>query len=296
MMRKFSSLFLICFFVNIQAQELNCRVIVNYDKITNANNQIFKSLETSLNEFVNKTAWTEKIYKDNEKINCSMFITINSYDSNNFEASIQVQASRSVYNSSFSTPIINVNDKDFNFQYIEFQNLFYSPNNYDSNLVSTIAFYSYIILGIDSETFKIDSGVDYFQSAQQIVSLASPSGGKGWSQTDKTQNRYYLISDLLSPTFKPYRDAMFQYHFDGLDNMSKDLKTSKETIISSINTLSAVHSSRPNAYLTRIFFDSKADEIVSIFTGGPNVNIDGFIDKLSKISPTNSAKWVNIKF
>lgn len=296
MMRKFLSLFLICFFVNIQAQELNCRVIVNYDKITNANNQIFKSLETSLNEFVNKTAWTEKIYKDNEKINCSMFITINSYDSNNFEASIQVQASRSVYNSSFSTPIINVNDKDFNFQYIEFQNLFYSPNNYDSNLVSTIAFYSYIILGIDSETFKIDSGVDYFQSAQQIVSLASPSGGKGWSQTDKTQNRYYLISDLLSPTFKPYRDAMFQYHFDGLDNMNKDLKTSKETIISSINTLSAVHSSRPNAYLTRIFFDSKADEIVSIFTGGPNVNIDGFIDKLSKISPTNSAKWVNIKF
>jgi hypothetical protein len=296
MMRKIFSLILICFFVNIQAQELNCKVIVNYDKITNANNQIFKSLETSLNEFVNKTAWTEKTYKENEKINCSMFITINSYDSNNFEASIQVQASRPVYNSNFTTPIININDKDFNFQYIEFQNLFYSPNNYDSNLVSTIAFYSYIILGIDAETFNIESGVDYFQSAQQIVSLASPTGGKGWSQTDKTQNRFYLISDLLSPTFKPYRDAMFQYHFDGLDNMNKDLKTSKETIISAINTLSAVHTSRPNAYLTRIFFDSKADEIVSIFTGGPNVNIDGFVDKLSKISPTNSAKWVNIKF
>jgi hypothetical protein len=296
MMRKIYSLILVCFFANLHAQELNCKVIVNYDKITNANTQIFKSLETSLNEFVNKTAWTEKTFKDDEKISCSMFITINSYDSNNFEASIQVQASRPVFNSSFTTPIININDKDFNFQYIEFQNLFYSPSSYDSNLVSVIAYYSYIILGVDAETFKLDSGADYFQSAQEIVSLAAPTGGKGWSQTDKTQNRYYLITDLLSSTFRPYREAMFQYHFNGLDTMNKDLKTSKETIIKSINALSSLHSARPNSYLTRIFFDSKADEIVSIFTGGPSVNIDGFVDKLSKISPINSAKWSNIKF
>ena len=295
-MRKIYSLILVCFFANLHAQELNCKVIVNYDKITNANTQIFKSLETSLNEFVNKTAWTEKTYKDDEKISCSMFITINSYDSNNFEASIQVQASRPVFNSSFTTPIININDKDFNFQYIEFQNLFYSPTSYDSNLVSVIAYYSYIILGVDAETFKLDSGAGYFQSAQEIVSLAAPTGGKGWSQTDKTQNRYYLITDLLSSTFRPYREAMFQYHFNGLDNMSNDLKTSKETLIKSISTLSSLHSARPNSYLTRIFFDSKADEIVSIFTGGPSVNIDGFVDKLSKISPINSAKWSNIKF
>lgn len=296
MMRKIYSLILVCFFANLHAQELNCKVVVNYDKITNANTQIFKSLETSLNEFVNKTAWTEKTYKDDEKISCSMFITINSYDSNNFEASIQVQASRPVFNSSFTTPIININDKDFNFQYIEFQNLFYSPTSYDSNLVSVIAYYSYIILGVDAETFKLDSGANYFQSAQEIVSLAAPTGGKGWSQTDKTQNRYYLITDLLSSTFRPYREAMFQYHFNGLDNMNKDLKTSKETLIQSINTLSSLHSARPNSYLTRIFFDSKADEIVSIFTGGPSVNIDGFVEKLSKISPINSAKWSNIKF
>ncbi len=296
MMRKIFSLILICFFVTIQAQELNCKVVVNYDKITNANNQIFKSLETALNEFVNKTAWTEKTYKDNEKISCTMFITLNSYESNNFEASIQVQASRPIYNSSFSSSIININDKDFNFQYIEFQNLFYSPSSYDSNLVSTIAFYSYIILGVDAETFKLDSGANYFQSAQEIVSLAASTGGKGWSQTDKTQNRYYLINDLMSTTFKPYREAMFQYHFNGLDNMNKDLKSSKEAIINSINTLSTLHEAKPNAYLTRIFFDAKSDEIVSIFSDGPSINIDGLVDKLSRISPTNSTKWVNIKF
>ena len=295
-MRKILIVFFIGLFTNMQAQELNCKVIVDYAKITNANTQIFKTLETSLNEFVNKTAWTEKTYKDNEKISCTMFITLNSYDSNNFEATIQVQSSRPIFNSSFSSPLININDKDFNFQYIEYQNLFFSPNSYDSNLISTIAFYSYVILGVDAESFSLDSGTNYFQSAQEIVNLAAATGGKGWSQTDKTQNRYYLINDLLSTTFRPYREAMFQYHFNGMDNMYKDLKASKETIVGAINTLSAVHTGRPNAYLTRIFFDAKSDELVSIFSGGPNVNIDGLVDTLSKISPINAAKWVNIKF
>lgn len=295
-MRKIFSLIFVCFFAFSQAQELNCKVTVNYDKITNANTQIFKNLETSLNDFVNKTAWTEKTYKDNEKISCNIFITLNSYDSNNFEASIQVQSSRPIYNSSLSSPMLNINDKDFSFQYIEFQNLFYNPNSYDSNLVSTIAFYSYVILGVDAESFALDSGTPFFQSAQEIVSLAAATGGKGWSQSEKTQNRYYLINDLMSTTFRPYREAMFQYHFDGMDNMSKDLKTSKETIAKAINTLSQLHGVRPNAYLTRIFFDAKSDEIVSIFSGGPSVPIDGLVDKLSRISPTNSSKWTNVKF
>ncbi|MGV1012379.1 MAG: DUF4835 family protein [Flavobacterium sp.] len=294
-MRKIFSILFICFFASVQGQELNCKVIVNYDKITNANNQIFKSLERSLNEFVNKTSWTEKTYKANEKINCTMFITLNSYDSNNFDASIQIQSSRPIYNSSFTTPLLNINDKDFSFQYIEFQNLFYSPNTYESNLISTIAYYSYIILGVDAESFELESGSSYFESAQQIVSLAAPSGGKGWSQTDKTQNRYYLAADLSSATFKPFREAMFQYHFNGLDSMNKDLKGSKEAILNSINTLVTLHEIRPNAYLTRIFFDAKTDEIVSIFSGGPSVSLDGLVDKLSRISPINSAKWLNIK-
>lgn len=294
-MRKIFSFLFVCLFAIAHSQELNCKVIVNYDKITNTNNQIFKSLETSLNEFVNKTVWTEKTFKPNERINCSMFITLNSYDSNNFEATIQVQSSRPVHNSSFTTPILNINDNDFNFQYVEFQNLFYSPNTYESNLISTIAFYSYIILGADAETFDLDSGTDFFQSAQQILNLAAPSGGAGWSQTSKTNNRYYLVNDFLSITFKPIRETMFQYHFNGLDKMSKDLKSAKEAILSSFNSLSGLHEVRPNSYLARIFFDAKADEIVSIFTAGPSVPLEGLVDELSKISPTNSTKWANIK-
>jgi hypothetical protein len=295
-MRSILILVFLFLFANVQSQELNCKVIVNYDKITNVNTQIFKSLETSLNDFVNKTVWSEKTFKENEKISCTYFITVNSFENNNFEASIQVQSSRPIYNSSFSSPLLNINDKDFSFQYVEFQNLFYNPNSYDSNLVSVIAFYSYMILGFDAESFALDSGTPYFQSAQEIVSIAAPSGGKGWSQTEKTQNRYYLVNDVMSTTFRPLREALFQYHFNGLDNMHKDLKTSKEEIVAAINTLSTVHSVRPNAYLTRIFFDAKSDEIVSIFSGGPSVTIDGLVDKLSKISPTNSSKWLKIKF
>ncbi len=295
-MRSILILVFLFLFANVQSQELNCKVIVNYDKITNVNTQIFKSLETSLNDFVNKTVWSEKTFKENEKISCTYFITVNSFENNNFEASIQVQSSRPIYNSSFSSPLLNINDKDFSFQYVEFQNLFYNPNSYDSNLVSVIAFYSYMILGFDAESFALDSGTPYFQSAQEIVSIAAPSGGKGWSQTEKTQNRYYLVNDVMSTTFRPLREVLFQYHFNGLDNMHKDLKTSKEEIVAAINTLSTVHSVRPNAYLTRIFFDAKSDEIVSIFSGGPSVTIDGLVDKLSKISPTNSSKWLKIKF
>ena len=294
-MRSILILVFLFLFANVQSQELNCKVIVNYDKITNVNTQIFKSLETSLNDFVNKTVWSEKTFKENEKISCTYFITVNSFENNNFEASIQVQSSRPIYNSSFSSPLLNINDKDFSFQYVEFQNLFYNPNSYDSNLVSVIAFYSYMILGFDAESFALDSGTPYFQSAQEIVSIAAPSGGKGWSQTEKTQNRYYLVNDVMSTTFRPLREALFQYHFNGLDNMHKDLKTSKEEIVAAINTLSTVHSVRPNAYLTRIFFDAKSDEIVSIFSGGPTVPISELVDLLGKLSPTNSSKWTKIK-
>jgi len=295
-MHKFFSFILLFSATLAQSQELNCKVIVNYDKITNANNQVFKSLETSLNDFVNKTAWTEKAYKDNEKISCTMFITLNSFESNNYEASIQVQSSRIVFNSTYSSPLLNINDKDFNFQYTEFQNLFYNPNSFDSNLISTVAYYCYMIIGVDAESFSLDSGTPYFQSAQEIVSLAAPTGGKGWSQSDKTQNRYYLVNDLLSSTFKPYREAIYQYHFNGLDNMNKDLALSKTAIVASINTLVGLYEVRPNAYLTRVFFDAKSDELVSIFSGGPSVALDGLVDKLTRISPTNSSKWGNIKF
>ncbi len=276
------------------AQELDCKVVVDYTKITNANTQIFKNLETALNDFVNKTNWTEQKFQQDEKINCAMIIVINEYNSNNFSASIQVQSSRPVYNSSYLAPVLNINDKDFSFKYIEFENINYNPNAFDSNLVSTIAFYANLIIGMDAETFEANSGTDHFGVAQNIVTVAAQSGYKGWSQSDGNQNRFFIINDILSQTFKPFRQSMTDYHLS-LDGMTNDLKTSKIGIEKSIQDLASINSLRPNALVTRMFFDAKSDEIISIYSGGPSIPIAELVNTLNKISPLNSAKWSQIK-
>ena len=278
------------------AQQLNCTVTVNSEKIPNANPQTFRTLEKSITEFVNKSDWTGESYRQGERIQCSMYITLDTYASDQYTGTIQIQSARPVYNSTYSSPVFNFNDKDFSFRYVEFENLSFNPTSFDSNLVSVLAFYSFMIIGIDADTFAPQGGRSWFEIAQEITSVAQQGGYKGWSQADGNQNRYFLVNDMLSSTFSPYRDAMYQYHFEGLDNMSKDLKASKQKIIEAVETLSTLNSVRPNAFLTRVFFDAKSDEIVSIFSGGPQVPITDLADTLSRISPTNSGKWSAIKF
>jgi hypothetical protein len=294
-MHKIITFLLLLTFGLSQAQQLNCTVTVNAQKLSNANQQVFKTLETSISEFVNKTDWTGQAFKQNEKINCSMYITVSSNSSDQFTATIQVQSSRPVFNSSYASPVLNFNDKDFSFRYTEFENLIFNPTTFDSNLVSVIAFYSYVILGMDSDTFVLESGNPNFEIAQNISNVAQQGGSKGWGQTDGNQNRYFLINDILSPVFKQARQTMYDYH-TGLDLMSQDLKASKEKIKGSLINLSKLNASRPNAFLTRVFFDAKSDEIVSIFSGGPSITISDLVDNLNKISPLNSSKWVLIKY
>jgi len=278
------------------SQELNCTVKVNYDQITAANVQIFKTLERSLGEFVNNTKWTTRNFTNKERIDCSMFITIQSYESNEFTCTLQIQSSRPVYNSTYGSPVFNFNDKEFNFRYLEFENFVYNPNSYDSNLIAVVAFYANIIIGLDADTFSNQGGTKFIESAANIANLAQSSGAAGWTQTEKKQNRYYLVNDLLSNTFTPYREALYEYHFLGMDKMADKPKEAKENIVKAIQTVSKIHSVRPNAFITRIFFDAKADEIVAVFSGGPNVNIAELSETLNRVSPLNSAKWNAIKF
>lgn len=277
------------------AQQLNCAVQVNSDKIASTNNQIFKNLEKSISEFVNKTDWTGESYKQNEKINCSMVIMLNNYDSNQFSATIQVESSRPIFNSTYSSPVFNYNDKDFSFRYVEFENLLFNPANFDSNLVSVLAFYSYMIIGFDADTYTLNGGKQWFDIAQQIVTVAQQSGFKGWNQSDGNQNRYFLANDILSGTYDAFRESMYKYHREGLDNMTTDLKSSKEKILESITVLSNIYKVRSNAFLTRVFFDAKVDEIVSILSGGPKIPVSDTIETLNRISPLNSSKWATIK-
>jgi hypothetical protein len=293
-MTKFVLLLLMCCGV-IQAQQLNCTVTIDAQKVNNANQQVFKTLETALNEFVNKTDWTGQALQQNERVNCSMYITISNYSSDQFTATIQVQSSRRIYNSTYSSPVLNLNDKDFNFSYTEFENLTYNPTSYDSNLVSVLSFYCYIILGMDADTFIPEYGGTYYKEALNISNVAQQGGYKGWNQSDGPLCRFALINDLMSPMYLEIKQSTFQYYL-GLDTMHKDLKKAKEIIKGSLLNLEKLNSTKPNSYLLRLFMDSKSDEIVSIFSGGPNITISDLVDSLNKTSPLNASKWQLIKY
>jgi len=277
------------------SQELNCTVTINTDQLANTNQQVYKTLQTSLGEFVNQTSWTGQVFKQNEKINCSMYIIISSNNSDQFVATIQVQSSRVIHNSTYASPVFNYNDKDFSFRYTEFENLIFNPAEFESNLISVVSFYSYMILGMDADSFMPMAGDSYFETAQNIANVAQQSGNRGWSPSDGNQSRYFLITDLVSPTYSEVRQSAYMYH-SGLDMMPNDLKAAKEKIKSSLLNLGKLNEIKPNAFLTRVFFDAKSDEIVSIFSGGPSISITDLVEVLNRTSPLNSSKWAMIKY
>ena len=294
-MRNLVVVFFFLIGFTVHSQQLNCTVTVNSQQITNVNQQIFKSLQSSLTDFVNKTDWTGQVLKQNEKINCSLYITLTAGSADQFSGTIQVQSSRPIFNSTYSSPVINFNDKDFNFRYVEFENLVYNPNAFDSNLIAVIAYYCHIILALDADSFVEQSGTSYLEAAQNIANIAQQGGYKGWTQSEGNNNRYFLITDLLSPTFSEIRSTLFRYH-SALDEMSTDLQVAKENVKVALIGLNKVHAVRPNAFLTRVFFDAKSDEIAAIFSAGPSIPVSDLVDNLNRVSPMNSSKWSSIKY
>jgi hypothetical protein len=278
------------------SQELNCTVNVIAQQTGNENNVVFKTLEKQLTEFINNTKWTEKSFGIQERINCSMVINVRGYNNDLFTASLQVSSSRPIYNSSYSSPLYNYNDKEFNFQYLEFQNLVYNSIQFESNLISVLAFHVYMILGMDADSFALNGGDEYFEQAQTIANYSQQLNGQGWKLEDGLQSRFALIDNLVSPTFKEMRSAMYNYHIKGLDVMNTNTKEGKTQVISVLSELQKVHGRRPNSYLMRVFFDAKSDEIMDILSGGPSVNVTEAIDILNRIAPMHSQKWRNIKF
>ena len=281
----------------LSSQELNCTLVVNAQQTGNENVQVFKTLEKQLNEFVNNTRWTSKKFKTEERIECSMVITIQNYQSDAFQGSIQIQSARPIHNSFYASSVYNFNDKDFNFNYLEYQNLNFNTTQFESNLVSVIAFHVYMVLGMDADTFELNGGAEYYKQARDIVSYSQQSNLKGWEPpSGGDQTRSALINNVLSPTFKEFHSVLFNYHLNGLDIMSKDVKAGKKAVASSLMELDRLHKRRPNSFLLRVFFDAKSDEISDVFSDGPNVNIADLVSMLSKIAPMYSSKWKNIKF
>ena len=278
------------------SQELNCEVVVEARQTGNENLQVFKTLQTQLTEFVNSTSWTNKAVRQNEKIDCTMFISITSYENDVFQGTLQIQSSRPIFNSSYKSPTYNFNDRNFTFNYQEFQNFTFNENQFENNLVSVIAFHIYVILGIDADTFKLNSGTSFFEQAQKILDFSQQKGFRGWGAGDGLQSRYYLIDNILSTTFKEFRNVMYDYHIKGLDIMANETKAGKEAVTKSLMMLDQMNRRRPNSYILRVFFDTKANEILDVFSGGPKVPVTNLISTLNKIAPNHSDKWRNISF
>ena len=279
------------------SQELNCELVVNAQLTGNENVQIFKTLETQLQEFINNKRWTNKTVAPQERINASIFINVENYDGDRFKASIQVSSSRPIFNSSYESPIYNFNDRDFNFQYLEFQNLNYSPTQFESNLVSVLAFHVYMILGMDADTFELKGGQEYYDQARTIVGYSQQNNGVGWQPPrGGSQTRSALLDNIMSPTYKEYREVLYNYHRGGLDNMHENPKKGKQLVSNALLSFQTMNNRRPNSFILRVFFDAKAEEIEDVFSDGPSVEIDGLLTTLSKIAPMHASKWRNINF
>ncbi len=280
----------------VPAQELNCSITVNSDQVGQTNQQIFRTLERSLNDFVNKSKWTNRVYRENEKVNARMFITVTQYESDRFEANIQIQSSRPVFNTSYESPVFNYKDDAFNFQYQEFQPLVYNPNSFDSNLVAVISYYVYVVLGLDADTFSLEGGNDFYRLAQNIVTQAQSSNYSGWSQETGTRSRFELIDNLLSNSFREYRVAMYNYHRKGLDILADNNSTGKQIISGSLRLFETLIKRRPNAFLIQTFFDAKSEEIKNVFSDGPKIDMVKLKETLNKVAPFYSSTWNEINY
>jgi len=294
-MRSILLFFIFLSTITISSQELNCQVTVNFDQVSGSNRQVFKTLETSITEFVNQKKWTDKTVKSQERINCAINIIITKRDNNTFEGSIQIQSTRPVFGTSYETPILNIRDNDFNFKYNEFDQLIYNPTRFDSNLISTIVFYTYIILGVDADSFALKGGETYLKEAENVTLQAQQSGLAAWSNQVGVQNRFQIIDNLLSPGLSQFRSVLYTYHRKGLDELTGDAKIAKQNLENTIITLDRLFNKAIGNPLLRLFFDAKADEIVNLYSDGPNTRSkQRLLAVLQKISPNNSSKWRKI--
>ncbi len=297
-MNKYLFLFLILLGWSATAQEFKCNVTIDASGIQGSNKQIFKSLERSIEEFVNNNRWTDKRFLPYEKIKCDIILNVKSYDrkSNEITSELYFRSYRPIYKSDYQTLLLNLIDKNFKFQYQQFQKLDFNPEFFTDNLTSTLAFYLYVALGHDFESFKQDAGRPFFEKAEIVQKNAAQNGLTEWEAKNGGTGKGDLIELLLDEQSKYYHKTIYTYHRWGLDKMADNLKLGKSNIITAINYLSKLKMENRNAsYLIKIFFDAKSDEIVQIFKEGPRVNLNYIVNKLESLAPNYHFKWQELK-
>lgn len=288
---------LLCFTTAVEAQEINARVTINSDKIQGTNKQVFTTLQNALTEFVNNKKWTDATFAVNERIECTMNITINERPSDeSFKAEILVQARRPVYNSSYSTTLLNFRDTQLDFNYVEFEPLDYTENTLENNLTATIVYYIYIILGLDFDSFSPLGGTPFYQQAQQIVNLAqSEASWNGWKPFESQRNRHALITALTENTGEGFRNMLYTYHRRGLDEMAANPDRARTTIISTLPSLTELKRNRPSSVLLSVFSDTKLDELVAIYSKATMQEKQEGLKTLSELYPAESTRLEPLK-
>ncbi len=255
------------FCLTVQAQELNCRVSVNSSKLQGTNRQVFETLEKALTEFMSERRWTEFQYTPEERIDCSVMITVDEQSDNQFTATLQVQARRPVFASTYMTPLINMQDEDFKFTYNEFDPIEFYDNNFGTNLSSVMAFYAYYIIGTYSDTFSKMGGSAAFRKAENIVMMAQSTVESGWKANEGKRNRYDIIQSVVDDRVRRFREFYYEYHRLGLDEMSGNMNNARATILKSMDALREVNKLLPSSLTLQMFFDAKNDELIGIFSG-----------------------------
>lgn len=283
----------------LSAQEFQCRVTVNSDQIEGSNKQVFETLKTSIEEYINQNKWTNLQFMEHEKIDCQMLIVVKSVEDNLYTCEMTLQSRRPVYGSSYTTPLINFQDKNFNFTYQEYDQIVYQQNQFTTNLTAMLAYYCYLMLGYDFDSFQRLGGTPFYEVCEDIVNACQSAsmGGpeqKGWLAFDSNRNRYALVNNLMDEAFKPFRQYFYEYHRFGLDIMADNVANGRARIADGIEVLKEANRARPATFVINTFLDAKADELVSIFQQGTSNEKKKVYDLLMDIDPTRQNTYDKI--
>jgi hypothetical protein len=300
MKHLFLLLFVTGFFGALSAQELNCRVVVNADRAQTTEREIFRDMEVAFAQFMNERKWTNHVYKPGEKIKCQLIIGIESMPTiNTFTATVQVQSVRPVYQTNLETSVLaltlNYADRDWQFEYSESQPLEFNENTFTNNITSILAFYAYIIIGMDYDTFSHLGGNPYFERAMNIAMTAQQTNRPGWQQfTSPPRNRYWLIENLMNPQLRPVREGMYEYHRQALDTFLQNPEEGRKIALEVLKKIQRADGVRPNTYLITLFLYSKSTELAHMFSDGDmNVRREAY-SILTSMDPTNTDRYRRI--
>ncbi len=289
---------LFCFLPSARSEELLCKVQVIHSHIQGTNTSLFTTLETALNEFMNTRSWTDLQFQKDERIECTMNITVNKYDEskNLFSAEILLQSARPIFNSTYNSTVFSIKDPSFEFVYKEFDQLEWNENNIDNNLTAVMAYYAYLIIGMDLDTFSPLGGTQILQTAENIVNNAQTLSEPGWAAFKDTKNRHAIINDYLESSMEPFRQMQYKYYRQGLDEMANNADRGRTAITEAIELLDEAHHNKPLSMLPQLFTEYKRDEIVSIYTGhGTEKERQTVKTICSNINASMNSYWNKIK-